>query len=84
MYYAKLMNPNYGLDSDKENVKVLNSETVYEVNDVDIGGWISYVSLIGLEGQFNTVQFDFFDEDMKEIDIIESEIDRSNYECKKF
>lgn len=73
MYYAKLVHPDWGMDGDKESAKLLDLDIIYEVDDVEIGSWISYVSFKNVKGEFNTVQFDFYDEDMNEINIIDTE-----------
>ena len=37
--------------------KVLDTETEYEVEDIDIGSWSSELKLKGIEETFNTVMF---------------------------
>lgn len=51
----------------------------YEVDYAEVGGWRSDVFLVGFPNEsiqgtdmgFNSVMFDYFDEDGKEIDIVE-------------
>lgn len=73
MYYAKLAHPEYGGDYDAENVKPLKRDTFYPVQDVSIGQSYSSFQIIGMGGGFNTVQFDFYNEDKNPIDIFDTE-----------
>lgn len=73
MYYAKLVHPGYGSDSDGENVKPLKFDTFYPVEDVSIGQSFSSFRIIGMGCGFNTVQFDFFNEDKTPISIFDTE-----------
>lgn len=55
---VRFLNRN-GYDRDLEYAnEVLNTEDVYEVERVDIGGWSSSVYLVGQKRPFNTVMFD--------------------------
>lgn len=68
--YAKLIdNPINGFDTDKKLVSLLKPNKFYEVTGINIGSWITYVTLVGEDAEFNSVNLDFFDESKKEIDI---------------
>lgn len=61
--YAKLVTHNAGYDLQKEDVKeklILNE--YYPIETILIGSWMSYVS-IPEKGSFNSVFFEFYDED---------------------
>jgi hypothetical protein len=61
---AKLTSPNHGYDSDKEQVKKLDPDCYYVVSNVSIGSYSSSFGLVEFPGQsFNTVQFDFYEDD---------------------
>lgn len=54
---VKFINDN-GHDYERESAaRVLNTDTIYEVEYVDIHGWVSYVKLKGIDSTFNTVMF---------------------------
>lgn len=67
MITVKLMYPDAGYDGDK-NVKRLKPNTHYEVYHIDMGQSHTHISLVGIEGSFNSVNFEFY-EDNKLIDI---------------
>lgn len=68
MITVKLMHPDAGYDTDKENIKKLKVNIHYEVNHIDIGQSHTYFSIVNIEGSFNSVNFEFY-EDEKLIDI---------------
>lgn len=70
MLYAKFIYPNYGLDCDKEYAKKMGLKVGerYEVEDISMGGSHTSVYLKDIKGSFNSVQFEF-EEDEKPIDI---------------
>lgn len=54
---VKFINDN-GHDYERESAaEILDTDTIYEVEYVDIHGWSSYVKLKGIQGTFNTVMF---------------------------
>lgn len=54
---VKFINDN-GHDYERESAaKILDTDTIYKVEYVDIHGWSSYVKLKGIQGTFNTVMF---------------------------
>lgn len=69
--YAVFKYPENGWDSDIKDAKdaglVVGKR--YEVWDVDIGSWMTYIYLSDVSGHFNSVQFEFEDELGKEVDI---------------
>ena len=68
MITVKLMHPDAGYDIDKEKVKKLEVGIHYQVSSIDMGQSHTYVYLIGVDGSFNSVNFEFY-EDKKLIDI---------------
>lgn len=47
-----------GYDHQKQAAKeVLVLEQIYEVASIEVGGWTSYVTLVGVTGRFNTSLF---------------------------
>ena len=70
MITVKLMHPDAGheADKDKENIKKLRPNKYYEVSNIDMGQSHTYVYLANIEGAFNSVNFEFY-EDKKLIDI---------------
>lgn len=44
----------------------------YEVTDIEIGQSFTYIKLQGFDGVFNSVMFNFYDENGKSFDIIDS------------
>lgn len=68
MITVKLMHPDAGYDADKEKVKKLQPNTHYEVSSIDMGQSHTYVYLVDVSGAFNSVNFEFY-EDNKLIDI---------------
>jgi hypothetical protein len=67
--YAKLTNPEYGYDHDKEMVRDLMVGEVYEAQNISVGRYQSHFSIVGKGSGYNTVQFEFFNERMEPIDI---------------
>ena len=73
MLYAKFMYPDYGHDCDVESAKKagLKVGEKYEVEDLSMGGYYTSIWLKGIDEIFNSVQFDFY-EDEQPIDIYRS------------
>lgn len=73
MLYAKFMYPDYGHDCDvKHAIKVgLKVGEKYEVEDLSMGQSHTSIFLKDIEGVFNSVQFEF-EEDDKPVDIYRS------------
>ena len=70
MLYAKFMYPDYGHDCDVEHAKKVGLKVGerYEVEDLSMGGSHTSIFLKNIDGVFNSVQFEFF-EDEQEVDI---------------
>ena len=67
MLYAKFMYPDYGLDCDvihavRAGLKVGEK---YEVEDLSMGQSHTSIFLKGINGAFNSIQFEFFEDDNK-------------------
>lgn len=63
---VKFTNEN-GRDEERENAsKILNTEDIYTVEYINVGGWFSYVKLEGIPGVYNTVMFVDVEEDIEE------------------
>lgn len=73
MLYAIFMYPENGYNCDIENVKKVGLKVgeKYEVEDLSMGQSNTSVFLKGIEGCFNSVQFEF-EEDGKPINIYKS------------
>ena len=71
MLYAKFMYPESGLDGDIKCAKEAKLEVGkrYVVEDVCMGGWFTDIFLEGINGCFNSVQFEFEEEDGFPVDI---------------
>ena len=70
MLYAKFMYPNNGHDCDVEYAKQMGLKVgkKYEVEDISMGQSYTSIYLKGINGSFNSVQFEF-EESGKPIDI---------------
>lgn len=44
------------------------------VKEVHIGLWTTYIKLVGEPGEFNSVGFEFFDEDHRPVNIFETDL----------
>lgn len=66
MLYAKFMYPDNGHDCDiKHAIKVgLNMGEKYEVEDLSMGGSHTSIFLKNIDGVFNSVQFEFEEDDV--------------------
>lgn len=53
----------------KENDGELEPGKIYDVNEIHIGGWYTKVYLDGLDDDYNSVKFNFFDRKGIEMDI---------------
>ena len=73
MLYAKFMYPDYGHDCDVAFAKKMGLKVGerYEVEDLSMGGSHTSIFLKGINGAFNSVQFEF-EEDGKQINIFNS------------
>ena len=60
-----------GYDCDREESKKAGLEVgrKYELDNASVGRWISYIYLSGVSGRFNSVMFDFTDENGEDISI---------------
>jgi hypothetical protein len=69
--YAKVTHPDNGYDSDKERIKQLDTTKLYEVADggIHMSQSSTTIFLVGIKQGFNSVQFTFYSEDGKEINI---------------
>ena len=67
--YAKVEHPDYGYDSDIEAVKNLDTSKFYEVIELEIGQSHTNFTLKDHNGSFNSVNFAFYDENKKPVDI---------------
>ena len=68
MMTVKVMHPDAGYDTDKENIKKLETGIHYQVSAIDMGQSHTYVYLVDVDGSFNSVNFEFY-EDKKLINI---------------
>ena len=73
MLYAKFVYPDYGYDCDIEYAKKVGLKVGerYEVEDLSMGGSHTSIFLKNIDGSFNSVQFEFEEDDMP-IDIYRS------------
>ena len=71
--YARFISPESGLEFDIVGAKNadLKFGERYEVEDLSMGQSFTYINLKGIDGAFNSVQFDF-EEDGTPIDIYSS------------
>lgn len=69
-YFVKFLNSN-GYDGESEECVNLGmvEDTLYEMDYLDIGDFRSRVYIKGFEKGFNSVMFNFYDEEENEIDI---------------
>lgn len=67
--YARLVHPKNGYDYNREEVKILDDTINYPVESVSMGQSNTSFIIKGIPGSFNSVQFEFFDENFKCIDI---------------
>ena len=84
-YYARLTNPNNGMPIDKKNIKLLDDKVYYMVEELEIGYYISHCKLksaIGRYGSqwFNISQFSFYDNELRQVDILRTELNKKGYE----
>lgn len=71
--FAKLSRPEYGSENDRSKVTTITPSKLYEIENITISGMGSSFTLVGINEVFNTVQFDFYNEDGKEIDVFKIE-----------
>lgn len=69
--YAICTTLNAGYDSDKKKIKDsgINIGDKIELDGACVSGWSTEVYLVGYEGSFNSVFFDFVDENGEDYDI---------------
>jgi len=74
MIYVKYLDEN-GYDYQREKARKLGlvKDNIYELINADVGSSSSTIDLKGFEKhRFNSVMFDYFNEDMNEIDLMET------------
>lgn len=73
--YAICVTLDAGYQSDQKRIKEsgINVGDKIELEDARVGGWNTDVYLVGYDGSFNSVFFDFVDEDGNEYDIYSDE-----------
>ena len=69
--YAKLVHPEWGYPYHKEMAEKLDFGAIYKVSNLEIGQSSSSFDIDGIDRGFNTIQFDFYDENLKKIDIFQ-------------
>ena len=47
---------NWGSNNDPN--EILNTDTIYEIEDVEIHSWHTKISIVGIKGKFNSVSFE--------------------------
>ena len=69
--YAKFVHPDWGLEYNKKKVREVGLEVgrKYRVTSVDMGQSYTNIGLAGFQGLFNSVQFEFYDENDQPHDI---------------
>ena len=69
--FAVCMTLKAGTDYHKEVIARNNIQVgkKYEVTNVEVGDWVSFVQLVGYKDEFNTVFFKFVDENDNLVDI---------------
>ena len=69
--FAVFNHPDYGLHHHRSEVRAahLLPGAHYELHDADVGTCFSTVSLSGIPCSFNSVHFDFVDEENRPVDI---------------
>lgn len=68
--YAIYLDEN-GYDGDTiyaKNKGLIKGEK-YEIEHIEIGGWVSYISIKNYEGLFNSVMFDFVNKNGDVVDV---------------
>lgn len=69
MLFAKVEHPNAGYNCDKENVNKLDTLKLYEVEYVEMGQSYTSIYLLNIDCAFNSVNFEFYDEDSNNVNI---------------
>ena len=67
--FAKVEYLNAGWDSDKKDIKALDSAKMYEVDYVSMGQSYTSVYLKDVKGCFNSVNFEFYNKDGEQVNI---------------
>lgn len=67
--YAKFVNPNAGYDYDIKKCKSLTLGEMYEATNISVGRYSTSLSISGFKGEFNSVNFEFYNDSMEPIDI---------------
>lgn len=79
--YAKFLGEN-GYDSELERaMKILEVDCMYPVESIDIGGSSSKVYFYGFKDDYNSVMFEFYDEEFNEINIYKNGRGYYEYNC---
>ena len=47
---------NWGSNNDPN--EILNTDTIYEIEDVEVHSWHTKISIVGIKGKFNSVSFE--------------------------
>ena len=66
---ALLAHKEWGYSGDIEKVAPYPLNTVFEVENISIGQSHSSLELVGIDDSFNTINFDFFDDDGNPVNI---------------
>jgi hypothetical protein len=66
---AILVHKEHGYDYNKEDIKDIPVGTVFEVDDISISQSHTSFTCVGHNKSFNSVQFEFIDDDGKPVDI---------------
>lgn len=67
--FAKVEYPEAGWDSDRKNVETLDFTKMYEVDCVSMGQSYTDICLKDLIGCFNSVNFEFYNENGEKVNI---------------
>lgn len=66
---AKFVYPNNGYEADVERANILKKGHYYEVEGISMGQSRTSITLKNLRGSFNSVQFEFYDNNKQALDI---------------
>lgn len=81
--YVKFLGEN-GYDHQPKDAieKGLKINHIYNLEDMNVGGWSSEIKLYEFEETFNSVMFEYFNEDFEQVDIFETEYNNFNRRYK--
>lgn len=82
---AKVKTMNAGWDSEKKDMadKGFSIGDIFEVIEIDMGGFSTYIKLDSVQGSFNSVFFEFYDAITNElVDIYSDERFQERYRAK--